>query len=349
MKTAISKRILCVALAMVLCFAVIGAHVVTPAKAAGSQTYEKVTSAPDDWSGKYLIVYEDGGLAFDGSRTTLDAASNTVKVTISDGKITGDFDNNTFTIAKSGDNYTIKSASGYYIGNTSNTNALSASNSTEYTNKISLNASEKTVDIISSGGAYLRYNAASNQLRFRYYKSSSYTGQKAISLYKYVESGSSDIDTSNLKITWDQCKLYLGEMPEIRYTLKVENLDECPITDYGYQVWAKGNEDRPGEPTAEPVSYNFATNGYITTGGMNAYEIANRQWIRAYVIVDGQYIYSDAIEYSIYTYVNYVLNELNPETTPVYGGYNTSELQATVKAFKEYGEAYATMWANKIG
>ena len=45
--------------------------------------FVKVTSVPLDWSGEYLIVYEAGNVAFDGSLTTLDAASNTVPVTIS--------------------------------------------------------------------------------------------------------------------------------------------------------------------------------------------------------------------------------------------------------------------------
>ena len=45
--------------------------------------FVKFTSVPLDWSGEYLIVYEAGNVAFDGSLTTLDAASNTVPVTIS--------------------------------------------------------------------------------------------------------------------------------------------------------------------------------------------------------------------------------------------------------------------------
>ena len=152
---------------------------------AWGETWEKVTSAPDDWSGDYLIVYEDGNIAFDGLLTTLDAASNTFSVTISDGKITTASttgDTKYFTIAKSGTNYTIKSASGYYIGQNSNANGLKSSTSTTYSHTISLN-SDKTVNLVSSS-AYLRYNSASDQLRFRYYKSSSYTGQKAICLYK---------------------------------------------------------------------------------------------------------------------------------------------------------------------
>ena len=52
-----------------------------------AQSYVKVTSAPEDWSGDYLIVYEAGNVAFNGSLTSLDAASNNIPVTITDGVI----------------------------------------------------------------------------------------------------------------------------------------------------------------------------------------------------------------------------------------------------------------------
>ena len=150
----------------------------------GSGEYVKVTSASDLTSGQYLIVYEDGNVAFDGGLTTLDAVSNTIGVTINSNTIPISATTTAaeFTIDTSAG--TIKSASGYYIGNTSNTNALTAS-STALTNSLTYNDGD--IDIVSSGGAYLRYNSASNQLRFRYFKSSSYTGQKAIQLYKRVE------------------------------------------------------------------------------------------------------------------------------------------------------------------
>lgn len=147
--------------------------------------YEKVTSTPSDWSGQYLIVYEAAGLAFDGSRTTLDAVSNAKTIKLSNSQISINEDNFYFTIAKSGSNYTIKSASGYYIGQTSDANGLKSNKTTTYSNAISLN-NDGSVNLVSEK-AYLRYNAASGQYRFRYYKSSSYTGQKAICLYKLVE------------------------------------------------------------------------------------------------------------------------------------------------------------------
>lgn len=148
--------------------------------------YVKVTSAPSDWSGEYLIVYEGGSVAFNGGLTTLDVSGNTISVTINDNAIACNATTQAaqFTIAKSGSSYTIKSASGYYIGRTNNNNGLNTSQTTAYTNTISYNSGN--VDVKSSGGAYLRYNSASSDQRFRYYRSSTYTSQKAIQLYKKV-------------------------------------------------------------------------------------------------------------------------------------------------------------------
>lgn len=146
--------------------------------------FVKITSAPADWSGEYLIVCEEGNVAFDGSRTTLDAVSNTVSVTISksNSKIeaTDALLKSTFTI--NADGTTIQSKSGYYIGQSSDANGLKSSTSTSYDHTLSFTTDGEFTAV--SGGAYLRYNSASDQTRFRYFKSSSYTGQTAIQLYK---------------------------------------------------------------------------------------------------------------------------------------------------------------------
>ena len=159
----------------------------TDASGTGTGDYVKVTSAPSDWSGEYVIVYEDGSVIFDGRLETLDAVGNTQSVTISNNTIAADdADPYKFTIAAYSTGYSIQSASGSYIGKSNDANGLEA-NSTAVVNTISLNE-DKTANIISAGGAYLRYNAASNQLRFRYYRSETYTSQKAIALY--VKDGS---------------------------------------------------------------------------------------------------------------------------------------------------------------
>lgn len=155
--------------------------------------YVKVTSTSDlAEGGKYLIVYEDGSLAFDGGLETLDAVGNTISVTINDGSIesTAQTDAAAFVISSG----TIYSQSGYYIGQTSNANGLAASEENAYANTISFD-NDGNANIVS-GEAYLRYNSTSNQTRFRYYKSSSYTNQKAISLYLLEGSGGPDERTS---------------------------------------------------------------------------------------------------------------------------------------------------------
>ena len=64
---------------------------------------------------------------------------------------------------------------------------MKSSTTTKYTNSITFN-NDGTVNIVGSGGAYLRYNNTSGQNRFRYYKSGSYTAQQSIALYKFVGS-----------------------------------------------------------------------------------------------------------------------------------------------------------------
>lgn len=144
--------------------------------------YEKITSTEGLTGGNYLIVYEGGSVAFDGSRTTLDAVSNTKSVTISNDQIET-AEEIFFTYDANAK--TLKSASGYYIGRTADSNGLDANQSTAYTNTISFD-NDGNANIVGSGGAYLRYNKDSGSTRFRYYKSSTYTAQQAVQLYKEV-------------------------------------------------------------------------------------------------------------------------------------------------------------------
>lgn len=149
-------------------------------------TYAKVTSTSDITNGKYLIVYEGdathGSVAFDGSLETLDAVNNTQAVTIADDKIFTDLDIY-FTINTT--DGSIQSASGKYIGVSSYDNGLKQSDDTPYANSISIDADGNAVITVETnkGTMTLRYNYASNQNRFRYYKS----GQQAIQLYKAIE------------------------------------------------------------------------------------------------------------------------------------------------------------------
>ena len=186
----VAKKLLSVVFA--LCLAVVGI-VTTPTveASAASESFVKVTSAPSDWSGTYLIVNEAENFAFNGalsSTTTLDGNNNNITVTIANDKIeaTDTTKASSVTITKSGSDYTIQTASGYYIGNTSDGNKLASNKTTKYTNTISLN-NDGSVQITSSKSV-LRFNT-SNGDRFRYYKSSTYTSQNPIHLYKLTEEG----------------------------------------------------------------------------------------------------------------------------------------------------------------
>ena len=152
----------------------------------GVSGYVKVTSTDEITEGNYLIVCENDSVAFNGSLTSLDVAGNKIDVTINGNAIESNAttDAAAFTITAKTGGYSIKSASGYYIGQNSNANGLSSSTTTAYVNSISIDGGN--ANIVSSGGAYLRYNANSDQQRFRYFKSSTYTAQKAIQLYKKV-------------------------------------------------------------------------------------------------------------------------------------------------------------------
>ena len=149
--------------------------------------YVLVETAPADWSGDYLIVCNAGPYAMDGSLTSLDATRNYKTVTLSDKTITVSADENDFyfTVEPNGSGYAIKAASGKYIGWASN--SINGLTSSDTALPITLSLSGTDANIVGSAGAYLRFNAQSGQTRFRFYKSNSYSSQKAVSLYKRTE------------------------------------------------------------------------------------------------------------------------------------------------------------------
>ena len=143
--------------------------------------YVKVTSAPTDWSGEYLLVYEkaaDTAYVWTG----VDAASCYTTAPIAEGKISGD-DFITITIASMEGGYSITvnggTNNGKYVGYTGSKNGMKFS-------------TEGILNTISFGGdtvvikngttpSSMRFNSRGTVgQRFRYYK----TGQQAVQLYK---------------------------------------------------------------------------------------------------------------------------------------------------------------------
>ena len=147
-------------------------------------SYVKVTAAPADWSGEYLLVYE--GETTTHVWTGVDAANGNVEATATDGTISGtDFVTITVTPMEGG--YSIKvnggANDGKYISGKSGDNKLNfganaALNTLAY--------EDGSVKIVSNTSV-MRFNSAKDNMRFRYFKSSSYTGQKVVQLYKNTD------------------------------------------------------------------------------------------------------------------------------------------------------------------
>ena len=182
-----TTRCLALLLAVVMVLSVM--PVAMAEETAQTQTYTKVTKAPADWSGTYLIVSEGDKLIMDGSLDKLDVEGNKVDVTITDSKITGDYAKYAFTVEPMTGGYAIKSASGKYISGKSGSNKLN-SGSTQSLNTIELTSGKV---IVTSDGTTLQYNnAAKNGTRFRYYKSQN---QQPISLYKIETAAKQQVAT----------------------------------------------------------------------------------------------------------------------------------------------------------
>lgn len=153
---------------------------VTPSAPIAKKTYVKVTSTAEITDGEYLIVNENAGVAFDGSLETLDSVGNVVDVDIDEnGKIALEEGHN-FTISVAAG--TVQSASGKYIGVSSNSNGLAQTDdASTYSHSFEIDGENAIIKSVFSGSIMtLRYNNVSNQNRFRYYKS----GQQAVQLYK---------------------------------------------------------------------------------------------------------------------------------------------------------------------
>ena len=151
-----------------------------------SNEYTKVTSAPTDWSGDYLIVYEaeEGtGYVFNG----LDAGRDYVEAGIVDNKITLADGMASVTIDAVSGGYSLMvnggTNNGKYMYGTSGSNGLNFGDDAS-ANTISFENGEAE---ITCDNTILRFNstAGDSNMRFRYYKSTT-TGANyhLVSLYK---------------------------------------------------------------------------------------------------------------------------------------------------------------------
>ena len=158
--------------------------------------YVKVTKTLDNWNGRYLIVCEDESVALNGGLDEFDVASNTVKVSIADEAIaaTEAMHAASFDLFRVGEQYSIRGASGKYIGYNAaettyqNKNGIQTSDE-RLLNDISLD--DLDAKILGEDGSQLMYNsdaaASGRTLLFRYYANpASVETLLPIQLYRYV-------------------------------------------------------------------------------------------------------------------------------------------------------------------
>lgn len=145
--------------------------------------FVKVTSAPADWSGEYILVYEQSattGYVWTG----VDATSCYVSKTISNDIIADDQSLITLTIAPISGGYSIKinggTNNGKYIYGTSGSNKINFGTNPSLN---TLSYESNSVKMVSNTSV-MRYNNNSGQDRFRYFQSNTYTNQQPVQLYK---------------------------------------------------------------------------------------------------------------------------------------------------------------------
>lgn len=308
-----------------------------------SATYNKVTATSGITDGQYLIVYEGGSKAFDGSLATLDATSNTISVTISNSAITGDHEGSEFTIDAS--EGTIQSASGYYIGQTANNNGMNTSTSTAYTNTLTI--SDGNFSVASSGGAYLRYNNTSGQYRFRYFKSSSYSSQQAIQLYKKAGSsgGGSSTTYSDYALTCTTC----SNTPTVTFaTPKTVSKTTADASFTKTASLSNGGGQTLKYKSSDEAVATVTNNGVVTIKGK-----VGSTTITAYVEANGDYCYAEdsytltvtAAPINVTLYYNgtsaSLTNQTNPYTLPTGSPYNTAMCDGNWTFYGWYGSSYA--------
>ena len=277
----------------------------------GGTDYQLVTSEPTDWSGTYLIVNTEDAKVWKGSATSDNGA---IDVTITSNTIKSDetTDKEIFTIAPMTGGYSIKGASGKYISGTSDKNETNYGTSAAL-NTISIDEDNNVK--ITSNTSVLRQNNTSKNL-FRYYKSSSYSTQHPIQLYKKGTGTSITTYSSNPNCT--------------------------PPAEYTITWWANGEEfytqtDVEGITIEVPASSDVATyacDDKVFVGWVDA-EIIGSTNIEPTFITDFDKITGDRDFYAVFA-----TEENNDESIFAVGKSGDFKMYALVEGANIYATAY---------
>lgn len=216
-------------------------------------SWSKITSTSALTDGDYLIVYEAGSKAFNGGLQTLDAVSNTISVTITSDEIaySSETEAAKFTINAISGGYSIRSASGIYIG-PSSSNGINTNASTPLTNVISFSSGNAVIG--ASGGKTLYYNTSSGQYRFRYMSAGA-----SIQLYK-LSGSSTPTPSQNYTVTFNS-NGGSGTMANQTTTGSTYTTPSCGFNRSGYTCnnWALNGTDGTQYAVGETIS-NISAN-----------------------------------------------------------------------------------------
>ena len=202
-----------------------------------ASTFTKVTSSLTDWTGKYLIVYEDGADAY-----VFNGIDGYINGKIENDKIqsTSEIEKNICTISKFNNGYSINIKNKYLSG-TNNKNSLNLSQ-TEQLNNISF---ENNSIKIESNTSILRFNDTQDIMQFKYYKSSTYTYQEAIQLYKLEEKQEEQPTIDETTLTSYTSTLSIDNSKAIRFIGSVKETEFNNISKIGFNFTLKMENDNP--------------------------------------------------------------------------------------------------------
>lgn len=192
----------------------------------GESAYIKIDSEQEDWTGDYLIVYEQGSKAFNGSLIGNNLfKENAADIEFSENKIAlnKDTEQYEFRIEKYDDGYSIKSKSGYYIGIKNGEGVVSKTLSSNY--QFQFKWSEQ-YSPLKTGPYYLCF--ASKRFTF------SFSQHTPVQLYK----------RTNINKSY------------VYYTTSIST--DVTINRYGYSTWYSG---MPVEVPAGMIAYTCLVEG----------------------------------------------------------------------------------------
>ena len=225
-------------------------------------TFEKVTAEPTDWSGEYLLVYENSATeAY--VWTGVDAASNYTTATITAGAIEVADAVTTIKIAAMKGGYSVlvnggTNNVGKYIYGTSGKNALN------FGENPTLNTLTYATDhVVMTSGEIMAFNKTSGQTRFRYFKSGTISGNTNMYIYPqlYKKVAGAEVPATEIALdaaTWNA--------EQYKYTQLTATLTPADATTE--VVWTSSDENVATVVNGNVTAVGVGTANIIATAGV---------------------------------------------------------------------------------